>query len=1167
MLLSTVIHGGSGTSIQWISDDISLFLDGVPSASFGGSPAVVQVSMTANHVVLGSEGGAGHWGLEIAGERSPCFEWHATERTIVTGLRSLGVSGRVGRVGVSSSGNGYERNSSFGYVRSISFTNWTRNTNVTLFHGAGEDCSSILTYGLWSDADNWDTGDVPGSDDDVTIPADAGFVNLGMDITVNSLTMHGGTINTQRSNCPSAWAKPNRFDSGGEEVSKCYSPFYSSTGVGEQGLGLNEAQAACRTITRSVTGNLVQIHAWSENEYAKELCGGLAGVPFNPAGSNTIPPPQDPLCWIGLNINPKEGVAGGFQWVSELDMTELRWRSFARGEPNNFTTDIGGEECVAMAPALFDVEKQHMGLWNDEKCTSPLPFICEQYATNEGRKLVLEDGLRMYGGAFVGGGVVKARGDNNEIACTRACAVTDAARLELSGDTVMSSTLQGGDGALIYVVNGSRLSLSEGARFQAVAGPAVATGADPFNGLSESSDGFVTVTSAVPGGRRPRLLNGGVIEFDPTTASERADIEWFTINEGILRVTGDAGDAALVVSGGGVHAKGVVELRGESTVLDLANHSVAMSVSPTFSVTVSSDLMIKGVDKGSDGVDTNFPDATDILDGDEDWNEGTYRLGLTVPGALGAEGGVHVSECIPYHASARHLERILNRMAGARVLGGVSVVDRHGDGSTERWDYGYRYTVVFDSSNDIAVNGLDSQGFTLHCQGSRNGCGCAETTADHLINGNVQYFCGDKHNSSLTDPDACTTTPGIDVAVLNEGGQSAVRGSGTLVVSGGMHRLPSVLRTALRVESGTAVVTARNISAPAVRVKGGVLTLGGTSFEGMDNAMLLYEDAQRYRRDSLTHRAMNAEIAGLVHVSGGEVRIATNDFASGVAAQKLIWDGGHLSGWASVTISDELVVNGTASRSIGAAMRLICEDACAWLWDGSGKVSMSEGSAWINRGAMVIQTQGAEAGYDASWDGWAEPQQWSGTVWFTNPLCGQHCRRSPYFLNSGVLVVDADAEATIGLTLRHIGSFTSFANSTLTLAGGGDGIGSWEVNGTLAMSGGAFVMDRDSVVAGSGVIHGSGGGPHSLADVIGPRVVLSGGKIECRSRFQELHSGLGAWRTLVLWSVALRLCSVKFFTLRACAACTHGSLLAPSLCTVQKSPVAFCPTRFRARAS
>ena len=102
-------------------------------------------------------------------------------------------------------------------------------------------------------------------------------------------------------------------------------------------------------------------------------------------------------------------------------------------------------------------------------------------------------------------------------------------------------------------------------------------------------------------------------------------------------------------------------------------------------------------------------------------------------------------------------------------------------------------------------------------------------------------------------------------------------------------------------------------------------------------------------------------------------------------------------------------------------------------------------------------------GYAASRSGWASGEQWDATAqrWYTNPLCGPHCARAPYWVNGAgsEVVVAEGSRPRLGVTVRHLGRATVGDRARLTLGGGGDGDGSWALAGVLRLSGGRFAME------------------------------------------------------------------------------------------------------------
>jgi hypothetical protein len=68
-------------------------------------------------------------------------------------------------------------------------------------------------------------------------------------------------------------------------------------------------------------------------------------------------------------------------------------------------------------------------------------------------------------------------------------------------------------------------------------------------------------------------------------------------------------------------------------------------------------------------------------------------------------------------------------------------------------------------------------------------------------------------NSSLTDPDKCSVRVMATTELITGGGEADVRGNGSVVVTNGVHRLPSVISAAgVALVGGTTLVNAANFS-------------------------------------------------------------------------------------------------------------------------------------------------------------------------------------------------------------------------------------------------------------------------------------------------------------------------------------------------------------------
>ena len=1113
-------------------------------ASIDRGPSVVHLELSAQHFVLPAESNGGHYALVIGNESTACLDWHDSEEKLEGSVNELVSVQKVRRKTSDFSSNTILKGASVrsettarGYVHNITFWNGTLPVSIRR-----DICKPILTWGLWADDDQWESGVAPTIDDAAVIPADAGFVEIRGDTRVASLEQSGGTVVTMASTCASGWAKPQGalFQSyaNPNRITKCFAPFFGSSG-GASGLSFADAEAFCGQVSPGARGHLARIETDVENDVVKELCMGLAEpteigiLPDAPLGQA-----HDPGCWVGLSDADGDG---NWLWPAEEELTQTGLRSWARGEPNNLTTNIGGEACTLMQPALFDIEAQHEGLWADKRCTSKFPFVCERFGESLPWTLNISGAYMWSGGSLAGGGTVAVYGEATVDGAASHPGLTDGARLELHSTSVWTApVIEGGDG--ISIVNRASMTVKS-VEFRATAGAGVATLADSRRSLERGGSGIlngsglpastftysrptVKITLPVAGGRRPKLINEGTASlfFETSTFSE-SEVQFFVVNKGLISTTG----GKVFLSGGGYGAAGTFAVGPPGAGIVASNYSLVLAVTPTYTLNVSALLEVTDEFSTYSDVDRSFPDRTDSEAPTSGLAlsvvQGTYRLEVKHP-LTGVSGRTN---CIPYHASESHVEAELEALAPVQALGGVTVT-RNGDPLSYRWNYGYIYRLVFDASADIVSGGMDESHLQLYCQGSGSDCMCAEVVAKHPVNEEVHYFC---RNSSKTDPTVCTLRADVSTMLLHAGGEATMAGvGGALITTGGMHRLPSTFSSAgggagAIVNGGVAYVLATNFSIPYLAVTSGALVCAGSSFMGADLAKKLYQDASTDRRETLIHVPFSGFIGGSLKVDGGELRVAAGDFGSGIEASIVWFNGGLLSGWSTITATRGLYVNSSNTKTMRSAMRLTCALNCKGEWAGAGPVVLREGASWFVRGKMTYSvkpfnhesdTSGLDGGVAVSvqWDpfriGWAEGRQWSGNYWYTNPVCGPHCARAPYLLNTGRILVPNGARPSIGLTLRHLGVCIVADGARLVLDGGGDGGGNWYLGGSLLMSAGRFVMDGDATVSGYGGVNGTiestSGGPHQTGDKLNTRLVVSGGILEVKTRYYELNDGL-----------------------------------------------------------
>lgn len=166
----------------------------------------------------------------------------------------------------------------------------------------------------------------------VTIPADSGFVVLTADTTVSSLQISGGALVTHDSTCLPGWTSAPGGTSSSFGSKKCYRVF-------DDAASWAEAQSACASavspqqtgLPRSgaLHGALVTVQDQDENSWVSRMCRG------------------DSLeldCWVGMTRSHRAGtgveIGDDLEWAGLGQvMGESRYRSWAVREPSDFQSD------------------------------------------------------------------------------------------------------------------------------------------------------------------------------------------------------------------------------------------------------------------------------------------------------------------------------------------------------------------------------------------------------------------------------------------------------------------------------------------------------------------------------------------------------------------------------------------------------------------------------------------------------------------------------------------------------------------------------------------------------------------------------------------------------------------------------------------------------------
>ncbi|XP_022108622.1 alpha-N-acetylgalactosamine-specific lectin-like [Acanthaster planci] len=120
-----------------------------------------------------------------------------------------------------------------------------------------------------------------------------------------------------------------------------------------------EAERHCQQITEGVEGHLVSIACEEEDDLMFEMWESLTMSPTATSDLNSV--------WLGLTDTLNEGQ---FVWIDGAIVTYTDWGAV---EPNDADS---GEDCAAL--------RFHSTLgrfWNDQPCSTELPYICKTAAT------------------------------------------------------------------------------------------------------------------------------------------------------------------------------------------------------------------------------------------------------------------------------------------------------------------------------------------------------------------------------------------------------------------------------------------------------------------------------------------------------------------------------------------------------------------------------------------------------------------------------------------------------------------------------------------------------------------------------------------------------------------------------------------------------------------
>ena len=83
------VRAAAAATVTWLEDAVSVSVKRGSNQNItaGLSP---RITLSAQHDVLESETGSGHWRVSVGNETTRCFEWHVSGAALQTELNQLG---------------------------------------------------------------------------------------------------------------------------------------------------------------------------------------------------------------------------------------------------------------------------------------------------------------------------------------------------------------------------------------------------------------------------------------------------------------------------------------------------------------------------------------------------------------------------------------------------------------------------------------------------------------------------------------------------------------------------------------------------------------------------------------------------------------------------------------------------------------------------------------------------------------------------------------------------------------------------------------------------------------------------------------------------------------------------------------------------------------------
>lgn len=499
---------------------------------------------------------------------------------------------------------------------------------------------------------------------------------------------------------------------------------------------------------------------------------------------------------------------------------------------------------------------------------------------------------------------------------------------------------------------------------------------------------------------------------------------------------------------------------------------------------------------------------------------GVYRIATRLTSSATAGAAAEVSACIPYNATSEQLRSIL--VSGSsliRARGGLTV-RRYGNGHA-MFNFGYRYRVEVDA-NPTASFTAGSLSISLHCTGI-NSCGCAQTKVP-LRDEFGLPTCLLSGNSSRSDPNACVIPPSVVVSRVSELSYIQTSGAGSVVVDGGVHRLPPIGGVDLGSRSGKAIVAADVVTWSSVSAVGrGTVLVVGTGWHGWDSADVLYDtDEEEGRGLNRLNTAPPCKLySKSFRVSGGGA-VLTAGPGTHMTWGSGVWMGGTLGGRGVLHVNQSMIAN-EGPKALKYAITLNIVPGARLVWTG-GNLSLSNGADIVVEGSFIVNISTADG-----FIGQAQLMRLSGSAnnsalldslenadfngyfddvraaevrkaWYINPACGAECYDDSHIILKGhsTFIVQNNSKATFvsPLDLKEHNKFFVNRGGELNLNAGGicgnDVVMEVSESSQVILSGGSFSMDTLCTITGAGELSAVNG-THDLSKSINAHITISGG--------------------------------------------------------------------------